>query len=43
MNPGSWGIALMLLAHAVMFHVMPRISRPDILFAVTVSEDFAAG
>jgi hypothetical protein len=34
---------LILMVHAVLFHAMPRFSRPDILFAVTVSESFAAG
>ena len=43
MNPGSWGIAFPLLANAVMFHMTPRISRPDILFSVTVPEAFANG
>src|SRR5262245_15996865 len=34
---------LILMVHAVLFHAMPRFSRPDILFSVTVSESFAAG
>jgi uncharacterized membrane protein len=34
---------LMVMFHAVLFHAMPRFSRPDILFAVTVSDAFAAG
>jgi uncharacterized membrane protein len=34
---------LMVTVHAVLFHAMPRVSRPDILFAVTVSDAFAAG
>jgi hypothetical protein len=38
-----WTTTLMVTVHAVIFHAMPRFSRPDILFAVTVSEAFAAG
>jgi uncharacterized membrane protein len=43
MTSGSWATVLMVTVHAIFFHVMPRISRPDILFAVTVPEAFAAG
>jgi uncharacterized membrane protein len=34
---------LVVTANALLFHVMPRFSRPDILFGVTVSEAFVAG
>ena len=43
MTSASWPMMLMVTFHAVLFHAMPRFSRPDILFAVTVSEAFAAG
>jgi len=43
MTSVPWPILLILMVHAVIFHVMPRLSRPDILFSVTVSEAFAAG
>jgi hypothetical protein len=33
---------LMVTVNALLFHFMPRFSRPDILFAVTVSEAFVA-
>jgi uncharacterized membrane protein len=34
---------LVVTVNAILFHAMPRVSRPDILFAVTVPEAFAAG
>jgi uncharacterized membrane protein len=34
---------LVVTVNTILFHAMPRFSRPDILFAVTVSEAFAAG
>jgi len=34
---------LVVAFHALLFHAMPRFSRPDILFAVTVSDAFVAG
>ena len=34
---------LMVTANALVFHFMPRFSRPDILFGVTVPEAFVAG
>jgi hypothetical protein len=34
---------LMVTVNAILFHAMPRFSRPDILFAVTVPDAFAAG
>jgi uncharacterized membrane protein len=43
MTSASWTMMLMVTAHAILFHAMPRVSRPDILFAVTVSDAFAAG
>jgi uncharacterized membrane protein len=38
-----WTLMLMVTATALVFHFMPRFSRPDILFGVTVSEAFVAG
>ena len=43
MTSAFWGMALVVTVNAVFFHAMPRFSRPDILFGVTVSEAFAAG
>ena len=43
MTSASWFLMLVVVAHAFVFHVLPRLSRPDILFAVTVSEAFVAG
>jgi uncharacterized membrane protein len=34
---------LVVMVNTIVFHAMPRFSRPDILFAVTVPEAFAAG
>jgi uncharacterized membrane protein len=34
---------LVVTVNAIFFHAMPRVSRPDILFAVTVPEAFAVG
>jgi len=34
---------LVVTVNAILFHAMPRFSRPDILFAVTVPEAFVAG
>jgi uncharacterized membrane protein len=34
---------LVVTVNAIFFHVMPRVSRSDILFAVTVPEAFAMG
>ena len=39
----TWAMILVIAVQALVFHAMPRFSRPDILFAVTVSEAFAAG
>lgn len=38
-----WVLMLIVMATALVFHFMPRFSRPDILFGVTVSEAFVAG
>ena len=43
MTSVSWAMMLMVTVHAILFHAMPRVSRPDILFGVTVSDAFAAG
>jgi len=43
MTPMFWVTTLVVIANAIYFHAMPRYSRPDILFAVTVHEAFAAG
>jgi uncharacterized membrane protein len=43
MTSASWFLMLVVAVHAFVFHVLPRLSRPDILFAVTVSEAFVAG
>ncbi len=39
----SWFATLLIAVHALLFHALPRLSRPDILFAVTVSDAFVAG
>jgi len=38
-----WTLMLMVTATALVFHFMPRFSRPDILFGVTVPEAFVTG
>ena len=43
MTSASWSMMLVVAVNAILFHAMPRLSRPDILFAVTVSDAFAAG
>jgi predicted metalloprotease with PDZ domain len=43
MTPMFWLTTLVVAGNAIYWHAMPRYSRPDILFAVTVSETFAAG
>jgi uncharacterized membrane protein len=43
MTPMFWVTTLVVIGNALHFHVMPRYSRPDILFAVTVPEAFASG
>jgi hypothetical protein len=43
MTSAFWATALVVTVNAVFFHAMPRFSRPDILFAVTVPDAFVAG
>jgi Family of unknown function (DUF5808) len=43
MTSTSWSMMLVVTVNAILFHAMPRFSRPDILFAVTVPEAFVAG
>lgn len=43
MTSAFWSLMLMVTVNALVFHFMPRFSRPDILFGVTVSEAFVAG
>jgi uncharacterized membrane protein len=43
MTSASWSAMLVVTVNTIVFHAMPRFSRPDILFAVTVPEAFAAG
>ena len=43
MTSTSWMMTLGIATQALVFHAMPRFSRPDILFAVTVPDAFASG
>ena len=43
MTSNAWAMMLGIAMQALLFHAMPRFSRPDILFAVTVPEAFASG
>jgi uncharacterized membrane protein len=43
MTSAFWALALVVTVNALVFHFMPRFSRPDILFGVTVPEAFVAG
>ena len=43
MTSASWAMMLVVTVNAILFHAMPRFSRPDILFAVTVPDAFVAG
>jgi uncharacterized membrane protein len=43
MTSAAWAMMLMITVHALVFHAMPRLSRPDILFAVTVPDAFVTG
>src|SRR4029078_8030275 len=43
MTSFAWAMMLIVTVHALMFHAMPRFSRPDILFAVTVPAAFVLG
>jgi uncharacterized membrane protein len=38
----SWPLLFMITFHALIFHAMPRFSRPGILFAVTVPDAFVS-
>jgi uncharacterized membrane protein len=42
MTSAAWSTVLVVTVNTILFHAMPRFSRPDILFAVTVPEAFAA-
>ena len=43
MTSAFGALMLVVTVNALVFHFMPRFSRPDILFGVTVSEAFVAG
>ena len=43
MTSASWTMLLVVAMNAIFFHAMPRLSRPDILFSVTVPDAFVAG
>ena len=43
MTSNAWAMMLGITMQALIFHAMPRFSRPDILFAVTVPDAFVAG
>jgi len=43
MTSFSWAMMLVVTMYALLFHAMPRFSRPDILFAVTVPDAFVRG
>ncbi len=43
MTSTFWATMLVVAVNAILFHAMPRFSRPDILFAVTVPDAFVAG
>ena len=43
MTSNAWAMMLGIAMQALLFHAMPRFSRPDILFAVTVREAVASG
>ena len=42
MTAELWLMLLVVAVNALMFHALPRLSRPDILFAVTVPGAFAS-
>jgi uncharacterized membrane protein len=42
MTSAFWALMLVVTVNALLFHFMPRFSRPDILFGVTVPEAFVA-
>jgi uncharacterized membrane protein len=43
MTSVSWGTIFVVIVNAIYHHVLPNLSRPDILFSVTVPEAFVAG
>ena len=43
MTSDALAMTIGIVMQALLFHAMPRFSRPDILFAVTVPEAFASG
>jgi uncharacterized protein DUF5808 len=43
MTSDSWPLLFVIIFHALLFHAMPRFSRPGILFAVTVPDAFVSG
>ena len=43
MTSDSWPLLFVIAFHALLFHAMPRFSRPGILFAVTVPDAFVSG
>ena len=43
MTSAFWSLIFMVTVNALVFHLMPRFSRPDILFGVTVADAFVAG
>jgi hypothetical protein len=43
MTSNAWVMILGIATQALVFHAIPRFSRPDILFAVPVPETFASG
>jgi cbb3-type cytochrome oxidase subunit 3 len=42
MTSDSWPLRFVIAFHALLFHAMPRFSRPGILFAVTVPDAFVS-
>ena len=42
MSADLWLMLLVVAVNALMFHALPRLSRPDILFSVTVRDAFAS-
>ena len=43
MTSESWPLLFIIAFHGLLFHAMPRFSRPGILFAATVPEAFVSG
>ena len=42
MSAELWPMWLVVVVNTLLFHALPRLSRPDILFAVTVPDAFAS-